>query len=82
MAKIITENFKVETTNELFKSFKSQNTTLGNNFMQELALIDAASSLSESDNTIIRGLVDDQLEALNILFPNIWLAAAEYKKFI
>lgn len=64
MAKIITENFKVETTNELFKSFKSQNTTLGNNFMQELALIDAASSLSETDNTIIRGLVDDQLEAL------------------
>ena len=24
----------------------------------------------------------DQFEALNILFPNIWLAAAEYKKFI
>ena len=67
MAKIITENFKVETTNELFKSFKNQNKTLGDNFMSELAVYDTQSSsisLTAEDNTAIRALVDDQLDRL------------------
>ena len=67
MAKIITENFKVETTNELFKSFKNQNKTLGDNFMAELAVYDSQSStisLSSNDNNTIRALVDEQLNRL------------------
>lgn len=67
MAKIITENFKVETTNELFKSFKNQNKALGDNFMSELAVYDTQSSsinLTADDNTTIRALVDDQLDRL------------------
>ena len=32
MAKIITENFRVETSNELFNSFKNTNATIENNF--------------------------------------------------
>jgi hypothetical protein len=39
MAKIITENFRVETSNELFNSFKNINPTLSANFLRRYRLI-------------------------------------------
>ena len=66
MAKVITENFKVETTNELFESFKNQNDTLSANFLAQLQAYETQNSLSLSDTneTDIQKLVDDQLDIL------------------
>ena len=66
MAKVITENFRIENTNELFTSFKNLNTSLGENFTTLLDSYNTSASLELSaDNmTEIRGLVDDQLNAL------------------
>ena len=68
MAKVITENFKVETTNELFESFKNQNDTLSANFLSQLQAYDTQNTLglSNTNETDIQKLVDDQL---NILRP-------------
>ena len=66
MAKIITENFKVETTNELFNSFISTNGAVGTNFATSLATYNTSSSLSlSSDNqTAITAFVSTQLASL------------------
>lgn len=73
MAKVITENFKIETTNELFSSFKNQNATLGANFLTQLQAYDTSNStidlsLTNSSSTrhdaAIKGLVDNQLSIL------------------
>ena len=66
MAKIITENFKVETTNELFNSFLSTNATVGSNFATSLAAYNTTSSLSLSsgNQTAITGFVNTQLASL------------------
>jgi len=67
MAKVITENFKIETTNELFNSFKSQNSTLGANFLSQLQAYDVAQSgftLTSANENAIKAMVDDQLTAL------------------
>ncbi len=70
MAKIITENFKVETTNELYTSFKSQNGILANNFENQLSayntafLSPASRALLTGDITDIKAFVTNQLEVL------------------
>jgi len=66
MAKIITENFKVETTNELFNSFVNTNATVGSNFATSLATYNTTGSLSLSSTqqTTIKGFVDTQLASL------------------
>jgi len=66
MAKVITENFRIENTNELFTSFKNLNTSLGENFTTLLGSYNTSASLGlGADNTTaIRGFVDDQLNAL------------------
>ena len=66
MAKIITENFKVETTNELFNSFISNNATVSSNFATSLASYNTSGTLSlSSDNqTVIKGFLDTQLSVL------------------
>jgi len=68
MTKVITENFRVENTNELFTSFKNLNATLGTNFS---TLLDnfittgsAATSMTAAQKTSIRGFVDTQLNTL------------------
>ena len=67
MAKVITENFKVETTNELFNSFKNQNSTLSANFLTQLQAYDTNESsfaLSTQQENAIKSMVDDQLTSL------------------
>jgi hypothetical protein len=66
MAKIITENFRVETSNELFNSFKNINSTLSANFLSLLEAYNTNNSLglSESNNGAIQDFVDTQLQAL------------------
>ena len=67
MAKIITENFKVETTKELFGSFVSNNATVSSNFATSLGVYDTSNSLSLSSSNVseITGIVDTQLANLN-----------------
>jgi len=66
MAKVITENFRIENTNELFTSFKNLNASLGENFTTLLGSYNTSASLGlgADDTTAIRGFVDDQLNAL------------------
>ena len=68
MAKVITENFKVETTNELYKSFKNENSNLSDSFIEQLKVYDASSSTLTLDENAdipeIKKLVDGQLELL------------------
>jgi len=67
MAKIITENFKVETTNELFNSFKNQNGLLGAQFETELTTLNngtLSNVLSVSNISEITTLVSNQLQSL------------------
>ena len=67
MAKIITENFKVETTNELFNSFKSQNDVLGAKFETDLTTLNTAtfgSALTAGNITEVTNIVKGQLESL------------------
>lgn len=67
MAKIITENFKVETTNELFNSFKNQNDALSASFETELTALNSStfSNALNSGNIVeIKTLVENQLEKL------------------
>ena len=67
MAKIITENFKVETTKELFGSFVSNNATVSSNFATSLGVYDTSNSLSLSSSNVsdITGIVNTQLANLN-----------------
>ena len=67
MAKIITENFKVETTNELFNSFISNNATMSSNFATSLGVYNTSNSLSLSSSNIsdVTGIVTTQLTNLN-----------------
>ena len=66
MAKIITENFKVETSNELFNSFKNINSTLSANFLSSLQAYNINNSLglSTGNNSAIQDFVDEQLQIL------------------
>lgn len=80
MAKIITENFRIETTNELFSSFKNQNQQLSDNFLSQLQAYDDGESgtgfnLGLQDELAIQQLVEDQL---NILRPesNYYIVAS------
>ena len=67
MAKIITENFKVETTKELFGSFVSNNATVSSNFATSLGVYDTSNSLSLSSSNVsdVTGIVNTQLANLN-----------------
>jgi hypothetical protein len=67
MAKIITENFKVETTKELFSSFVSNNATVSSNFATSLGVYDTSNSLSLSSSNVsdVTGIVNTQLANLN-----------------
>ncbi len=80
MAKIITENFRIETTNELFSSFKNQNQTLSDNFLSQLQAYDDGEqgtgfNLGIQEEIAIQQLVKDQL---NILRPesNYYIVAS------
>jgi hypothetical protein len=66
MAKIITENFRVATSNELFNSFKNINSTLSANFLSLLQSYNTNNSLglSGANNSAIQNFVNTQLEAL------------------
>ena len=66
MAKIITENFRVETSNELFKSFKNINPTLSANFLSLLVAYNTNNSLglSGGNTSAIQNFVNTQLQAL------------------
>ena len=66
MTKVITENFRVENTNELFTSFKNLNPTLGANFSTLLANygVSASLSLTDANKDAIRAFVDTQLSTL------------------
>ena len=66
MAKIITENFRVETASELFNSFKSDNSVLSANFLLQLESYntDNALGLSPTNTTDIQAFVDEQLNTL------------------
>ena len=64
MAKIITENFKVETTKELFSTFNSKNETIAANFLSGLGTYvtsDAGITLSNSQQAEIQDIVEAQL---------------------
>jgi len=87
MAKVITENFRVETANELFNSFKSLNSSLGENFLTQLQSYDdgldgSGFNLSTQNELAIKKLVDDQLtilrpEADYYIMASSWLNPAE-----
>ena len=67
MSKIITENFKIETTKELFKSFQNQNSTLSANFRLQLDAFVAGNAdltVSTGDADSIQGFMSNQLTAL------------------
>ena len=66
MAKIITENFRVETASELFNSFKNDNSTLGANFLSQLQSYNTTNTLglSSTNATDIQAFVTEQLAAL------------------
>ena len=67
MAKIITENFKVETTNELFNSFKNSNSALADTFQSNLEAYDNTQSsftLTGGQVEYIKGLVSTELDTL------------------
>jgi hypothetical protein len=66
MAKIITESFRVENSNELFNSFRNTNPTLSSNFLSLLEAYVATNSLNltTGNKLAIQDFVDTQLEAL------------------
>lgn len=66
MAKIITENFRVATSNELFNSFKNINPTLSANFLSLLEAYNTNNSLglSGGNNSAIQNFVNTQLQTL------------------
>lgn len=67
MAKIITENFKVETTNELFNSFKNSNSALADTFASNLEAYDNTQntfSLNSEQVSFVKGLVSNELATL------------------
>ena len=66
MAKIITENFRVETSSELFNSFKNSNSTLSDNFLAALESYNTNNTLglSSANTAAIQDFVDTQLDAL------------------
>ena len=64
MAKIITENFKVETTKETFSTFDSPNSSIAADFLSGLeAYVDQTSgvTLSSSQRSDIQDIVETQL---------------------
>ena len=66
MAKIITENFKVETTKETFSTFDSPNSSIAADFLSGLeAYVDQTSgvTLSSSERIDIQDIVETQLNA-------------------
>ena len=66
MAKIITENFRVETSNELFNSFKNTNSTIEDNFYASLGSYNTINSLglSTEDKIGVQAIVTKQLKSL------------------
>jgi hypothetical protein len=66
MAKIITENFRVETTKEMFSTFTSQNETIEANFLTGLDTYVANTSgvsLTVQQKSDIQDIVEGQLSA-------------------
>ena len=63
MAKIITENFRVETANELFRSFTEGNASIVDEFEEDmLSWVNAGNiSISEDDKTALFGYFPDHL---------------------
>lgn len=81
MAKIITENFRVETANELYKSFFNRNDDVANRFETTLNIVNVNDSLGLSDDVISQA-GDLVLDELNEQLPenNYYIFASSVDK--
>lgn len=82
MAKIITENFKVETTKEIFSTFSSQNSTIAANFLTGLNTYvtnTAGVTLTTQQKSEIQDIVEGQLET-NIPVASYYIVGSSIDK--
>lgn len=81
MAKIVTENFRVETTNELYKSFFNRNDSVVANFQSELGSYSVDNSLGLTENNVsqISALIANDLESL-VPDNNYYIFASSVEK--
>ena len=82
MAKIITENFKVETTKEMFSTFTSKNETIAANFLTGLNTYvanEAGVTLTNAQKTEIQDIVEGQL-ATNLPVASYYIMGSSIDK--
>ena len=82
MAKIITENFKVETTKEMFSTFTSKNETIAANFLTGLNTYvanESGVSLTNVQKTEIQDIVEGQL-ATNLPVASYYIMGSSIDK--
>jgi len=82
MAKIITENFKVETTKEMFSTFTSKNETIAANFLTGLNTYvanEAGVTLTNAQKTEIQDIVEGQL-AINLPVASYYIMGSSIDK--
>ena len=82
MAKIITENFKVETTKEMFSTFTSKNDTIAANFLTGLNTYvanNAGVTLTTAQKNEIQDIVEGQL-ATNIPVASYYIVGSSIDK--
>ena len=82
MAKIITENFKVETTKEMFSTFTSKNETIAANFLTGLNAYvanEAGVTLTNAQKTEIQDIVEGQL-ATNLPVASYYIMGSSIDK--
>lgn len=82
MAKIITENFKVETTKEMFSTFTSKNQTIAANFLTGLNTYvanEAGVTLTNAQKTEIQDIVEGQL-ATNLPVASYYIMGSSIDK--
>ena len=82
MAKIITENFKVETTKEMFSTFTSKNDTIAANFLTGLNTYvanNAGVTLTTDQKNEIQDIVEGQL-ATNIPVASYYIVGSSIDK--
>ena len=82
MAKIITENFKVETTKEMFSTFTSKNDTIAANFLTGLNTYvanNAGVTLTTAQKDEIQDIVEGQL-ATNIPVASYYIVGSSIDK--
>ena len=82
MAKIITENFKVETTKEMFSTFTSKNETIAANFLTGLNTYvadEAGVTLTTAQKNEIQDIVEGQL-ATNLPVASYYIMGSSIDK--